>query len=84
MVEAAQSVIVCEVKHGSLAGDIEEMKAAAITSEQNRKDDLKNIYKKIDKWGDRLPTWGVILMTAGGGVIGLLTSTIGFLIKAKF
>ena len=79
----AQSVEVCEVKHGSLAGDIQDMKEAGIISEKKRSDDLDKIYKKIDRWGDRLPTWGVFLMTAGGGLIGLLTSTIGFLLKAR-
>lgn len=79
-----QTVTVCEVKHNSLAGDIEEMKAASIASENKRTTDLDKIYNKIDKWGDRLPTWGVMLMTAGGGLIGLLTSALGFVIKAKF
>ena len=81
--ESFQPVQVCEVKHGSLESDIREIKAASIISDKNRKDDLKNIYGKIDKWGDRLPTWGVFLMTAGSGLIGILVTVIGFMVKAN-
>lgn len=91
----SQTVLVCEVKHDALTEDIKEMKAASLVSEKKRSDDLDKIYKRIDSvgdkidkkintWGGRLPTWGVMLMTAGGGLIGILVTIVGFLLKIKF
>lgn len=71
-----QTLLMCDEKHGALKEQVDRLIIALEKAETNRIIDLEKIYKKLDEFGQRLPTWAVALAATGSMVIGILATKV--------
>lgn len=67
---------VCDERTDALRADVDRLTAAQEKSDAKRESDLEKIYKKLDEFGNRLPTWVFAMAAVGSLIIGILATKV--------